>query len=191
MHGSCSIRFEADKTIFEMSCPAPEPEPFDEASLNSARLSSDVWAVGVEDSPQQRRVLQLIFRQLGIPTDRVTILGGDDQEILKMGEYVAGLFKHIPPDAAILLVVDENLDLEGPSEETISGSLSVDHMRQALSPADESRLLAVSAAPAPPQCASPVSFPQPLPLSSQPVARLHLGPHMVLPGAIRQRGAAA
>jgi hypothetical protein len=143
MRGSCSIRFHPDRTVFEMTCPAPEPEPFNEAFLDSADLSTNVWAVGVEDSPQQRRVLRLIFRRLGIPTERVTIMGEDDEQIQGMGDFVVQLLQRIPPDAAVLLVVDENLELEGPSEETISGSLSVQCMRQGLKPADEARLLSV------------------------------------------------
>lgn len=162
MHGSCSIRFYPDRTVFEMSCPAPEQGQFDEAFLNSAQLSTCVWAVGVEDSAQQRRVLRLIFRQLGIPMDRVTILGKNEEEIVTMGNYVTGLFERIPPDAAVLLVVDENLDLDGPAEETVSGSLSVQRMRQGLSPANEARLLSVRTPAAvfvPHQCISSVSSP--------------------------------
>jgi hypothetical protein len=80
---------------------------------------------------------------LGIPADRVSILGEKQAEIKTMCAYVAGMFARIPPEAAILLVVDENLDLDGPSQETISGSLSVQKLRRGLSPSHEARLLAV------------------------------------------------
>jgi hypothetical protein len=63
MQGTCSIRFHPDRTVFEMSCALPAPALLDEALLDTAQLSSHVWAVGVEDSPQQRRVLQVGTRQ--------------------------------------------------------------------------------------------------------------------------------
>jgi len=141
MNGSCSIRFEKSHTVFEMCCPAPEP--FNDAFADSADLSHNVWAMGVEDSPQQRRILLLIFKRLGIPDERIIIIGGDDEEIKNMVSYARDFFQSIPKDASLLMVVDENLDLGWPSEGTISGSSSVKVLRESLGASEEKRLLAL------------------------------------------------
>eukprot|EP00967_Tisochrysis_lutea_P063346 scaffold81689_cov34-Tisochrysis_lutea.AAC.4 len=124
-----------------MCCPAPEP--FNDAFADSADLSHNVWAMGVEDSPQQRRILLLIFKRLGIPDERIIIIGGDDEEIKNMVSYARDFFQSIPKDASLLMVVDENLDLGWPSEGTISGSSSVKVLRESLGASEEKRLLAV------------------------------------------------
>jgi len=99
--------------------------------------------MGVEDSPQQRRILLLIFKRLGIPDERIIIIGGDDEEIKNMVSYARDFFQSIPKDASLLMVVDENLDLGWPSEGTISGSSSVKVLRESLGASEEKRLLAL------------------------------------------------
>jgi len=141
MQGECSIRFEPERTVFELTCPAPAR--FDEAFLEDADLSVDVWAVGVEDCEFQRMKLAEIFDKLRIPRARVTILGESDEELKSIGSTLSILFARLPPYARVLFVVDENLDLKWPSTETISGSYMAHCVRKELPLEADARLLAL------------------------------------------------
>jgi len=141
MDGTCDITFEASRTVFEMRCPAPLS--LQEVSFDTMDLSRNVWAVGVEDSPQQRRILKMIFSRLAIPNERVTIIGDEEEELTKLGDVLLAFLERIPPDAQVLLIVDENLDVEWPIEQTISGSASVKALRDKLDASQESRLLSL------------------------------------------------
>eukprot|EP00967_Tisochrysis_lutea_P054199 scaffold67699_cov30-Tisochrysis_lutea.AAC.4 len=89
----------------------------------------------------------MIFSRLAIPNERVTIIGDEEEELTKLGDVLLAFLERIPPDAQVLLIVDENLDVEWPIEQTISGSASVKALRDKLDASQESRLLSVRVPP--------------------------------------------
>jgi len=141
LQGEATIRFEPERTVFELTCPAPTR--LDESFLDDVDLSQDVYALGVDDCEFQRMVLSEVFKNLGVPTERMQMLGSSDDEIRSVGSQLVALFDTIPPSAYVLLIIDENLDLSWPNTETVSGSYAAMVARAQLSEANEARLLAL------------------------------------------------
>ena len=140
LQGRCSINFEAERTVFELVCPAPER--FDESYLEKIRLDKDVWAIGVDDCEFQRMILTNMFENVGVPSSRTRVLGESASEIEQLADILQELMRSLPPMARVLAIVDENLDLPEPSMVTLSGSYAIKAARERL-PSEESRLLAV------------------------------------------------
>eukprot|EP00967_Tisochrysis_lutea_P097289 scaffold142836_cov32-Tisochrysis_lutea.AAC.4 len=141
MQGEASIRFEPTRTVFELTCPAPTR--LDESFLDDVDLSEDVYAIGVDDCEFQRMVLQEMFKQLGLPDERIIMYGQNDDEIKQIGEELIRLFERIPSTSHVLLVIDENPDLAWPNTETISGSYAAMMARSKLPIDAQARLLAL------------------------------------------------
>ena len=139
LQGTCDIRFEAARTVFTLTCPAPQR--FDESYLDDLKMGPDVWAIGVDDCPFQRLILSTIFESLGIDQPRVDILGEADEEIENLTDTLVHRVEALPPYAHVIAVVDENLDLT--SGVTITGSYMIKEARARLAPAHEGRLLAI------------------------------------------------
>lgn len=141
LQGRCSIKFEAERTVFELVCPAPER--LDESYLEKVRLDKDVWAIGVDDCEFQRMILTNMFESVGVPSSRTRVLGESASEIEQLADILVELMRSLPPMARVLAIVDENLDLPEPSMVTLSGSYAIKAARERLLPSEESRLLAV------------------------------------------------
>lgn len=113
--------------------------------LQEFKLPSNIYAIALDDSKIQRKLLARYFTFAGIPEDRIQVLGGSAQEIKEFDEWAyTFIVKH--PDDYILFIVDENLDVHdneitATKEGTISGSLSVNKFRKRLSSDQESRIL--------------------------------------------------
>ena len=70
---------------------------------------NSVWAIGLDDSPIQRKMLVHIFRKSGVPKTRQLILGEKPDEVEEFSSSVLDLVqKH--KTARFLCVVDEILD---------------------------------------------------------------------------------
>ena len=52
LQGTCGIRFEESRTVFEMRCPALECR--DETFIQEATFDGTVYAIGVDDCEFQR-----------------------------------------------------------------------------------------------------------------------------------------
>jgi len=140
LKGAVNIKFEEERTVFTFRA---RVKPGEVAPDDSFQVPSDVWGIGIDDSKIQRKLLQRILLHLGVEEDRQIILGADNDEISGFVDLVVK-FTRDHPDNRLLLLVDENLELDGPSEHNIvSGSECVRQIRSALNPPEEKRLLAV------------------------------------------------
>ncbi|EED88838.1 predicted protein [Thalassiosira pseudonana CCMP1335] len=109
-------------------------------------IPKNVFAIAIDDSKIQRKLMEKFFTNAGIPKDQQTILGDGRDEIVGFEDFAVKFIEsHLNKDY-IFMVVDENLDVEndGPSKhEAISGSLCVENIRRRLSPDAERRVLAL------------------------------------------------
>ena len=141
--GVCDIRFELKRTVFTFWCPSKACDRDESKAMQGARvfeLPSSVWGVAVDDSKVQRKLLGHFMKIAGIDTSRRVVLGENDDEITSFGERLKKLLL-ANPDDKFLVLVDENLDLSDGMQKTISGSLSVQRLREELDEETESRML--------------------------------------------------
>lgn len=104
-----------------------------------------MYAIAIDDSKIQRKLLARYFSFAGIPEDRIRILGSNVNEIKNFDNWAFSfILEH--PDDYILFIVDENLDVHEENiattkEGTVSGSLCVSKIRRRLLPDQERRVL--------------------------------------------------
>jgi signal transduction histidine kinase len=142
MKGECHIRFEEDQTVFSFTCPAA---PLAESNLSSSRdfvVSDDTWAIAIDDSRIQRKIMTRILLDAGVDKSRLVILGKEASELDGCGDLLVDLLQ-IYPKAKFLVLVDENLDfLEANAEQVVlSGSVVLKEILHNLPPEDEARVL--------------------------------------------------
>mmetsp|Transcript_3353 Transcript_3353/g.6269 ORF Transcript_3353/g.6269 Transcript_3353/m.6269 type:complete len:1165 (-) Transcript_3353:172-3666(-) len=147
--GKCGIKFEHDKTVFSFSCPV---KLFDEKLANSNikyedfELPTNLYAIAIDDSKIQRKLLSKFFSFAGIPEERIHILGEGVEEITSFCDWAIS-FVNEHPDDYILMVVDENLEVQeeqgGTKHTMVSGSRSVAEMRWRLLKDQERKILAL------------------------------------------------
>ena len=113
MGGHCEITFEQNQTRFIFSCPA---EPIIEPLRTSGapehpkfELPSNTYAIGIDDSWIQRKLMLRIFNTAGISAGRTKVLGRDTTELDSISRLIAAIMTQ-EPDSKILILVDENLD---------------------------------------------------------------------------------
>ena len=127
--------------------------PFSEVMSSSSlsrqefKLPLNMYAIALDDSKIQRKLLARYFSFAGIPEDRVKILGSSTREIIEFDDW-AFSFIVGHPDDYFLFIVDENLDVHEDQitttkEGTVSGSLCVSKIRRRLLPDQERRILAL------------------------------------------------
>jgi hypothetical protein len=107
------------------------------------QLPENTWAIAVEDSAVQRKLLgRFLQTEGGVSKDRCVILGQTAKEIMDFIETTKELMQQHQPDH-FLVIVDENLDIiEGNAvSHTISGSALAQKLRESLE--DDSRLLSL------------------------------------------------
>ncbi|KAL7565390.1 hypothetical protein ACA910_003584 [Epithemia clementina (nom. ined.)] len=129
MGGTCSISFESNETVFEFCCPAPpvldhttaHTTPLDPKSTTIPSsiqnphkteffcLPPNTWAVGIDDSWIQRKVLLRMFANIGIDGTRRQVIGKSLKEVESTAQVLANLLEQ-DPSAKCLVLVDENLD---------------------------------------------------------------------------------
>ena len=145
--GECSIKFQKNKTVFSLRCPArPVSTTESDTSDNSIFfcLPPNTWGIAIDDSKIQRKLLERMFSLLGINKSRVTILGKDADEIMGFDDHVVKSIQNNPSDF-FLVIADENLDvvIDKTRNSTISGSRCVQRIRELLERNEECRLLAL------------------------------------------------
>jgi len=147
--GTCGIKFEEGKTTFSFTCPV---KMFDEKVANTNmkyedfELPKNIYAIAIDDSKIQRKLMTRFFMYAGIPEDRIIVLGENAEEIIGFCDWsVTFVDEH--PDDYILMVVDENLDVQeehlGTKQTTVSGSGSVCEMRRRLLQGQEKNIIAL------------------------------------------------
>lgn len=138
-----------EKTTFSFRCPVV---PFSEIILSSSalqkefKLPSNMYAIALDDSKIQRKLLARYFTYAGVPEDRVRIFGGTTKEIKTFDDWAFSfIVEH--PDDYFLFIVDENLDVHDDQiatrEGTVSGSSCVSKIRRRLLSDQERRILAL------------------------------------------------
>jgi len=149
LKGTCDVQFDTDRTTFTVTCPV---RPFNEvlatSSMNPLEFSLpiNVYAIALDDSKIQRKLLARFFSFCKIPEDRIHILGGSCSEIQGFNDWAVNfIVEH--PDDYFLCIVDENLDVHqdqiAERDGTISGSECVATIRRRILPDQERRVLAL------------------------------------------------
>lgn len=149
MDGNCNIKFNVDSTVFTFQCPVDAVRIGSDSTSGEAHaifvLPPGTQCVVVEDSQVQRKLLDRMLQNLGIPSTHRLVLGRDSAEILGFPQRVSELLRqHLA--VPFLLIVDENLDVVpngGVDIETVSGSKLIEQLRRDLEPELESRILAL------------------------------------------------
>ena len=97
------------------------------------RIPKNTYAIAIDDSKIQRKLLGKFFDFAGIPTDYQTIVGDGYDEIMGFEDFVVNFIENHSEDY-IFMVVDENLDVVDESSEpmTVSGSMCVEKIRKRL-----------------------------------------------------------
>jgi hypothetical protein len=124
--GSCKITFNTEGTLFEMSCRVPEI-----IDRHNFILPDGSIAIGIDDSALQRKILCKIFELVGVPLERMVILGSTDDEILNMRETITTLLNE-NPKSNVFVIIDESLELS--DGRTLSGSLELSKLKETVSP---------------------------------------------------------
>ena len=148
MNGDCDIRFHTDCTILSFECPAEAVRKEIDGATGESRtfgLPKCTRCVVIEDSQVQRKLLDRMLQNSGLPSAKRIMLGKDSSEIIGFPQKVVEIMRENPEDY-ILLIVDENLDVVPPNGvdiETVSGSGLVQKLREDLDPQAEKRMLAL------------------------------------------------
>jgi len=147
--GECSIQFEEDRTVFSFTCPAKvfdaKEEEMQRKIDSTFVMPENVYGVAIDDSKVQRGIIAKFFNYIGIPNDKIHILGGKNSDITTFEDWAQNfIFNH--PNDLYLFIVDENLvikDEHFSSDTVFSGSKAVSNLRSRLLPHQEKKLLAV------------------------------------------------
>lgn len=143
LRGKVSISFEEDRTVFEFRAPVKAHD----AKANDAdafHLPEGVWGIGIDDSKIQRKLLRRCFLHVGVKEQHQIILGHSAEEIANFVDFVVDFVNRHQGDR-YFLIADENLEMDDDASghETISGSECIKQIRNALTPEQEKRMLAL------------------------------------------------
>ena len=140
--GKADILFEDDRTIFWFQAPIKPGSPL-LIDVDEFRLPPDVCGIGIDASTIQRKLLRVLFEQVGIPESRQVILGQNTEEIVGFVDFVVD-FINSHPNGRFFIVADENFEIaDSSSHDHISGSECIKLIRNAINPGQEMRLLAL------------------------------------------------
>ncbi|KAG7345397.1 hypothetical protein IV203_032928 [Nitzschia inconspicua] len=148
MKGDVSLRFEDNRTVFSVWCPARKSGSrhgdAHRISCKMTRLPPSTWGFVVDDSAIQRKLMDRFLNIAGIDKDRRIIWGQNSDEIYHFGDRVRDILISNPNDK-LILIVDENLDIiDGLTHHsTVSGSRCIKRLLEELDQSHERRLLAL------------------------------------------------
>lgn len=139
--GTVDICFEPERTVFSFQAPMRPSDVFHEGKTFD--IQSGVWAIGIDDSKIQRKLLRRFFMHAGVHEHHQIILGYNAEEISNFVQFVVDFVKSHPADL-FFIIADENLDVGSSSQYgIISGSKCIEKIRRALQPDEEKRVLAL------------------------------------------------
>ncbi|CAB9514587.1 expressed unknown protein [Seminavis robusta] len=123
---------------------AQQDEQNEDQEEEAFEIPENTWCIVVEDSAVQRKMLQRYLARAGVKPERCLLLGQTPDEIFDFIDRTTQLMREHKNDN-FLIIMDENLDIVegGTVSKTISGSCSVQKLRESLEPRDESRLLSL------------------------------------------------
>lgn len=149
--GSCEIAYKTGGTTLTFECPATISEEWMTLQQRSKShvpenfaIPPSTWAIAVEDSPIQQKLLNRFLKQTGFADEKTVILGKTAEEIYNFTDTIRELMLDNPTDKFVL-IIDENLDIVegGTVTSTVSGSFSIHQLRKSLAGADEDRMLSL------------------------------------------------
>ena len=95
-------------TRFTFTCTAAPADMTTKPRYEDFILPSNVWAIGVDDSKIQRKLLGRIFEHVGVDESRQLMLGESPDDIAELEATLTNFLEEHPGDRA-LVVVDEHL----------------------------------------------------------------------------------
>ena len=152
--GGCSIKFEPERTVFSLWCPAKrvattkrrtgkDHSDNEEEDVSNFRLLPNTWGIAIDDSKIQRKLLAKMLGLCGVDKAKTLVLGESDDDIMGFEKTVVTIIRENPDDF-VLIIIDENLDVKGEhGVVTVSGSRCIERMREVLSPNEEAKVLAL------------------------------------------------
>ncbi|CAB9523049.1 expressed unknown protein [Seminavis robusta] len=138
MKGMCHIHFTEGSTRFTFECPAVPVAPNSQPMHTDFVVPDNVWAIGIDDSKIQRKLMTRIFGHVGVPTSRQLLLGETPEDVIEFESTLNNLMEQNPGDK-FLVIVDEHLDYDNVAcnqhDGIYSGSLimkrAIEHMPKA------------------------------------------------------------
>ena len=144
MGGTCRIRFEDDMTIFSFRCPTEAVIPEDKATTTDFEVPPETFAIVVDDSNIQRKLMSRILGLVGVQEEHKFVIGEKPSDVLELERIIMDILT-TKPHAKVLCIVDENLDYGEKGEEVVilSGSRIMKDILTALPPELERRVCAL------------------------------------------------
>lgn len=144
MGGNCSIKFEDDMTIFSFKCPTEAVVPEEKADAADFEVPPETFAIVVDDSNIQRKLMSRILGLVGVQEDHKVVIGEKPSDVLELEKIIMDILT-TKPNSKILCIVDENLDYGEKGEEVVilSGSRIMKDILTALPPESERRVCAL------------------------------------------------
>lgn len=144
MGGKCSIRFEDDMTVFSFRCPTEAVIPEEKAETTNFEVPPETFAIVVDDSNIQRKLMSRILGLVGVQEDHKVVIGEKPSDVLELEKVIMDILTS-EPSSKILCIVDENLDYGEKGEEVVilSGSRIMKDILTALPPELERRVCAL------------------------------------------------
>eukprot|EP00523_Entomoneis_sp_CCMP467_P022964 CAMPEP_0168827680 /NCGR_PEP_ID=MMETSP0727-20121128/122_1 /TAXON_ID=265536 /ORGANISM="Amphiprora sp., Strain CCMP467" /LENGTH=1091 /DNA_ID=CAMNT_0008880851 /DNA_START=70 /DNA_END=3342 /DNA_ORIENTATION=- len=115
MGGSCAISFQKVETVFSFQCHAKAVSE-DETRKLHFELPLNTYAIAIDDSWIQRKLMLRIFSDAGIPQSQKKALGRNPSELDSVGGLIDAILDQHDFDGKILVLVDENLDYSNGEE---------------------------------------------------------------------------
>lgn len=146
LRGACAIKFQEKQTVFSMWCPLDIHEPSfgQNAGIADFKFPKNTWAIGLDDSKIQRKLMGRLFGMVGIKPTKCIIRGETAEEMMNFDNWAAEFVASHPEDF-FLFVVDENLDVVMEDVQlkhsTFSGSQLVQSLRHKILPEQERQML--------------------------------------------------
>ena len=109
MKGVCRIHFATDSTKFSFQCPVvPVAHTAGQPKHADFVVPENVWAIGIDDSKIQRKLLSRILTHAGVEASRQLLLGESPEDVTEFESTFMHLMDEHPREK-FLVIVDEHL----------------------------------------------------------------------------------
>jgi hypothetical protein len=108
LKGECDIHFSKNLTKFTFQCPAVPVQPNEKPKYIDFVVPRNAWAIGVDDSKIQRKLMSRIFSHVGVTASKQVLLGESPEDVTEFESTLMTLMEEHPTDK-FLVIVDEHL----------------------------------------------------------------------------------
>jgi len=108
LKGECNMKFSKDSTTFTFQCPATPVCQNSPPKDIGFVVPQNVWAIGVDDSKIQRKLMYRIFSHVGVDPSRQVVLGETADDVANLEETLLNYMDEHKSDK-FLIIVDEHL----------------------------------------------------------------------------------